>query len=110
MVDAKVWRGCGPDRCWSTWRAGGVVDEKALYEALTEGDTRGRCSARRPRDTRAKVRCPAFAELPNVVLTPHIGAMALDSQRLIGERVIELIEAFQWDVSTRRYSTVSIVV
>ena len=32
-----------------------------------------------------------FAELPNVVLTPHIGAMALDSQRLIGERVTELI-------------------
>ena len=35
-----------------------------------------------------------LAGLPNVVLTPHIGAMALDSQRLIGERVLELVEAF----------------
>ena len=27
-------------------------------------------------------------------LTPHIGAMALDSQRLIGERVTEILSAF----------------
>jgi phosphoglycerate dehydrogenase-like enzyme len=36
-----------------------------------------------------------FADLSNVVLTPHIGAMALDSQRLIGERVVELVSAHQ---------------
>jgi phosphoglycerate dehydrogenase-like enzyme len=36
----------------------------------------------------------ALAELDNVVLTPHIGAMALDAQRLIGERVVELVDAF----------------
>jgi phosphoglycerate dehydrogenase-like enzyme len=32
--------------------------------------------------------------LPNVVLTPHIGAMATDAQRLIGVRVVEVIGAF----------------
>jgi phosphoglycerate dehydrogenase-like enzyme len=35
-----------------------------------------------------------LAELSNVVLTPHIGAMALDSQRLIGERVTEILSAY----------------
>jgi D-3-phosphoglycerate dehydrogenase / 2-oxoglutarate reductase len=45
-----------------------------------------------------------FAELPNVVLTPHIGAMALDSQREIGERLVELLTAFgagKIDTATR---------
>jgi len=36
-----------------------------------------------------------FAELDNVVLTPHIGAMALDSQRLIGDRVVEVLDAYR---------------
>jgi phosphoglycerate dehydrogenase-like enzyme len=33
--------------------------------------------------------------LPNVVLTPHIGAMAWDAQRLIGERVLTLLHAYE---------------
>jgi phosphoglycerate dehydrogenase-like enzyme len=35
-----------------------------------------------------------FADMDNVVLTPHIGAMAVDSQRLIGERIVELVQAY----------------
>ena len=42
-----------------------------------------------------------FAELANVVLTPHIGAMAVDSQRLIGERVVELVQAYRRRTSRR---------
>ena len=38
---------------------------------------------------------PRLADLPNVVLTPHIGAMASDAQRQIGARVVELINAFE---------------
>jgi phosphoglycerate dehydrogenase-like enzyme len=34
-----------------------------------------------------------LADLPNVILTPHIGAQAIDAQRRIGERVVEIIDA-----------------
>jgi D-3-phosphoglycerate dehydrogenase len=34
-----------------------------------------------------------LAGLPNVVLTPHIGASTLDAQREIGEEVVRLVES-----------------
>jgi D-3-phosphoglycerate dehydrogenase len=72
---------------------GGVVDEEALYRALTEGD-RLRGAALDVHEREGDGVVSRFAELPNVVLTPHIGAMALDSQREIGERLLELLAAF----------------
>jgi phosphoglycerate dehydrogenase-like enzyme len=35
-----------------------------------------------------------LADLPNVILTPHIGASTVDTQREIGRRVVDLVEAF----------------
>ncbi|MGH4008600.1 MAG: NAD(P)-dependent oxidoreductase [Pseudonocardiaceae bacterium] len=73
---------------------GGVVDEAALYPELTEGDKLVGAALDVHEREGEGTQSP-FADLPNVVLTPHIGAMALDSQRLIGERVIELVSAHQ---------------
>ena len=36
-----------------------------------------------------------LAGLPNVILTPHIGAMTIDTQREIGRRIIEIISDFE---------------
>jgi D-3-phosphoglycerate dehydrogenase / 2-oxoglutarate reductase len=71
---------------------GGVVDEQALYPELTEG---GKLlgAALDVHEREGEGVLSPFAALPNVVLTPHIGAMAWDSQRLIGERVVELLNA-----------------
>ncbi|MGH2698550.1 MAG: NAD(P)-dependent oxidoreductase [Actinomycetota bacterium] len=72
---------------------GGVVDEDALYAELTQpGRLRGAALDVHKREGEGIV--PLLAELPNVVLTPHIGAMATDSQRAIGRRVIRIIESF----------------
>jgi D-3-phosphoglycerate dehydrogenase / 2-oxoglutarate reductase len=71
---------------------GGVVDEEALYLALVEERLRGAALDVHEREGEGVM--SRFAELPNVVLTPHIGAMALDSQREIGERLVELLTAF----------------
>ncbi|MGH3944081.1 MAG: NAD(P)-dependent oxidoreductase, partial [Pseudonocardiaceae bacterium] len=73
---------------------GGVVDEAALYPELTEGDRLVGAALDVHEREGEGTRSP-FADLPNVVLTPHIGAMALDSQRLIGQRVVELVSAYQ---------------
>ena len=44
-----------------------------------------------------------LADLPNVVLTPHMGASTVDSQREIGERVLEILKSFVAE-STERAS------
>jgi phosphoglycerate dehydrogenase-like enzyme len=72
---------------------GGVVDEAALLEALTSGDTVAG-AALDVHEVEGEGTRSRFAELDNVVLTPHIGAMAVDSQRLIGERIVELVQAY----------------
>jgi phosphoglycerate dehydrogenase-like enzyme len=73
---------------------GGVLDEQALYPELTEGGKLlGAALDVHEREGEGVV--SPFAALPNVVLTPHIGAMAWDSQRLIGERVVELLTAHE---------------
>ena len=72
---------------------GGVVDEAALYDSLTSGgNVVG--AALDVHETEGEGTMSRFAELDNVVLTPHIGAMALDTQRLIGDRVVELLHAY----------------
>lgn len=73
---------------------GGVVDEKALYVELTQG---GRVlgAALDVHEAEGEGVVSPLADLANVVLTPHIGAMAWDSQRLIGERVVEVLGAHE---------------
>lgn len=72
---------------------GGVVDEVALHAALVRGD-RLRGAALDVHEREGEGRVSPLAELPNVILTPHIGASTIDTQRQIGERVIEIVEQF----------------
>ncbi len=73
---------------------GGVVDEKALFAELMEGD-RLVGAALDVHETEGDGVMSPFAELPNVVLTPHIGAMARDSQAEIGKRVVAMVAGFE---------------
>jgi D-3-phosphoglycerate dehydrogenase / 2-oxoglutarate reductase len=72
---------------------GGVVDELALREALMRGD-RLRGAALDVHAAEGEGRISPLAELPNVVLTPHIGSTTVDTQREIGERLVAIIESF----------------
>jgi D-3-phosphoglycerate dehydrogenase len=72
---------------------GGVVDEVALREALLDG-SRLRGAGLDVHGREGEGTHSPLADLPNVVLTPHIGAMAIDSQREIGERILRLLDAF----------------
>lgn len=93
MVDGSVLQRMRPGSLLVNVARGGVVDEKALYEALTVGDTVVG-AALDVHENEGEGVVPPLADLPNVILTPHIGAMALDSQRLIGERVVAVVDAF----------------
>ena len=70
---------------------GGVVDEAALLDALTHGD--------RPAGAGLDVhlaeghgKVSPLAALPNVIVTPHIGATTVDAQREIGVEIVRIIE------------------
>jgi D-3-phosphoglycerate dehydrogenase / 2-oxoglutarate reductase len=94
MVDARVLQRMKRGSFLVNVARGGVVDEGALLTALTDGGTLlGAALDVHEREGEGVV--PRLGELPNVVLTPHIGAMAWDSQRLIGERVLELLRAYE---------------
>ena len=93
MVDAAVLERMRPGSLLVNMARGGVVDEKALYEALVDRSTVAG-AALDVHEAEGEGTLPLLGELPNVVLTPHIGAMALDSQQLIGDRVVALIDAY----------------
>jgi phosphoglycerate dehydrogenase-like enzyme len=94
IVDARVLSRMKDGSFLVNMARGGVVDEQALYTELTEGD-RVLGAALDVHEVEGEGVMSPLAALPNVVLTPHIGAMAWDAQRLIGERVVELLSAHE---------------
>lgn len=73
---------------------GGVVDEAALFDALTEPE-RLAGAALDVHALEGEGHCSPFSELTNVVLTPHVGATTIDSQREIGKQIISAIDDFK---------------
>jgi len=71
---------------------GGVVDEEALLEALRDGRLAG--AGLDVHVNEGAGRISPLAELPNVTLTPHIGAATVDAQRQIGRIVVEIVDGF----------------
>lgn len=72
---------------------GGVVDETALRAALVEGRLAG--AALDVHVAEGDGQISPLADLPNVLLTPHIGASTVDTQREIGREVVTLIRSWE---------------
>ena len=68
---------------------GGVVNEEALYDALTSGHLAGAGIDVHEHEGEGNI--SPFAELENVILTPHIGASTVDSQRQIGQIIVTYV-------------------
>jgi len=70
---------------------GGVVDETALLAELQPGGrVRGAGLDVHVNEGEGKV--SPLASLPNVVLTPHVGASTVDAQREIGQEVVAIVD------------------
>lgn len=91
LIDAPALAHMKPTAYLINMARGGVVDEEALRQALIGGRLRGAALDVHEREGDGKI--SPLADLPNVILTPHIGAMSYDSQREIGERVLQIIHA-----------------
>jgi phosphoglycerate dehydrogenase-like enzyme len=93
LIDAEALARMKPGAFLVNTSRGGVVDEEALYRELTtEGRLRGAAMDVHQQEGPGKI--SPLAGLPNVLLTPHIGASTVDSQREIGERILSTINGF----------------
>ncbi|HEX9076772.1 MAG TPA: NAD(P)-dependent oxidoreductase [Anaerolineae bacterium] len=104
LINADVLARIKPGAFLMNLARGGVVDEHALFQALTEGGRLGG-AALDVHKAEGEGKISPLAELPNVILTPHIGAMTIETQREIGRRIKETVNAF---VAERVRETVSL--
>ncbi|MEE9398179.1 MAG: NAD(P)-dependent oxidoreductase [Methylococcales bacterium] len=91
LIDSEAIAVMKPGVCLVNLARGGVVDEVALYQALISGHISGAGMDVHADEGEGKI--SPLAELPNTILTPHIGASTIDSQREIGKIVIDAIES-----------------
>jgi D-3-phosphoglycerate dehydrogenase len=90
IINASVLRSMKKGSYVINLARGGVVDETALLEALQAG-TGIAGAALDVHVVEKEGHISPLAALPNVILTPHIGAQTIDSQREIGERVVQIV-------------------
>lgn len=67
-----------------------LIDYDALYKALTDGILRG--YATDVYDSEPPVHLPLF-DLPNVILSPHIGGTTVESNRRMGDAAVDNVIA-----------------
>ncbi len=92
LIDAEALAMMKPGAYLVNLARGGVVDELALRDALVRGHLRG--AALDVHAQEGEGMASPLADLPNVVLTPHIGAGTFDSQAEIGRIILETVNSF----------------
>jgi phosphonopyruvate decarboxylase len=90
LIDAEAIAAMKPGAFIVNVARGGVVDEAALAEALDSGHLAGAALDVHEREGEGEV--SLLAARADVVLTPHIGAGTVDSQRMIGDRIVEILD------------------
>ncbi len=79
---------------------GGIVNEKALYRQLTEGENLAG-AALDVHEAEGDGKLSPFKDLKNVILTPHIGSTTHDTYKDMGQRIVKILDTFVTDYSKK---------
>lgn len=93
LIDASVIARMKPGAILINLGRGGVIDEHALHNALDGGGPLGG-AALDVHEVEKEGNFSPLVNSPNVILTPHIGATVVDTQRQIGRRLLAVINAY----------------
>jgi phosphoglycerate dehydrogenase-like enzyme len=103
LIDRRLLGLMKPDAILVNVGRGGVVDERALCEALAGGRLAGAAldvfAVEPPGES-------PLLRLDNFLGTAHAAAQTLDAQRQVGEAVVALVEAFAAGTDLARYGVV----
>jgi lactate dehydrogenase-like 2-hydroxyacid dehydrogenase len=91
LIDAKVLEALGPSSYLINIARGSVVNEPALLYALQQKQIAGAALDVFNNEPNPN---PAFMELDNVLLTPHIGSATLETRIAMTNLAVDNLEAF----------------
>lgn len=74
-----------PDAVLVNAARGGVVDEKALVAAMKSGAIAGAALDVYETEPLTKEAGAQFTDLPNLILTPHIGGVTIESNQRVSQ-------------------------
>ena len=96
LVDADRIETMRPDAVLVNTSRGGIVDEEALVEAIRSGSLRGAALDVFSDEPVTADTGRRFADVPNLILTPHIAGITEESSRRVGDvvasRVLDVLE------------------
>jgi D-3-phosphoglycerate dehydrogenase / 2-oxoglutarate reductase len=106
LIDKKVLKKMKSGSYLINLARGGVVNEMDLLDELKNGHLRGAALDVHENEGNGKI--SPLASLPNVILTPHMGAQTVDSQKEIGEKVLEAVELFNAELDPQEEVEMSV--
>lgn len=93
LINAVVLSKMKQDSYLINMARGGVVDEKALYQALSQ-ENRLLGAALDVHEEEGEGKLSPFKDMHNVILTPHMGSMTVDTYKDMGRRILNILNSF----------------
>ncbi len=93
LISTAQFKSMKKDAMFIDCARGGVVDEKALYEALTAGEIAGAALDVFEVEPTSRENCPLLG-LDNFICTPHLGASTSEAQENVAVAIAQQMAAY----------------
>ncbi len=101
LINAEVLARMKRDSILVNIARGGVVDEQALFRELSNG-RKLLGAGIDVHEAEGEGKLSPFREMKNVILTPHIGSMTVDTYKDMGQRILAIFNDFNERVTSQR--------